>query len=68
MTEAESRLCDWQYGRSGSFFEALFELMGRADGVNLARLAAGFPEEAEAFRRYRTEEEYWPALRKEYSA
>jgi hypothetical protein len=68
MTEAETRLCDWQYDRSGSFFTALYELMGMADGDNLARLARGFPDDVAAFLRFRNENEYWQTLEKEYNA
>jgi hypothetical protein len=67
MSDAERRLCDWQYHRSGHFFTALFELMTKADGKNLARLSIGFPEEGQAFHLFRNDESYWPALKAEYT-
>ena len=68
MTMAELRLCDWQHHRSGSFFKTLFDAISLADNDNLDNLAAGFPEEIKAFRRYRKEQGYWPKLKAEYLA
>lgn len=58
----ERRLVDWQYHRSSHFVTQLCELLCRADGENFARLAAAFPEEADAIRRYKVEADYWPNL------
>ncbi len=43
----------WQYGMYGDFFTALFQLLARADEINFAKLALGFPAEAEAVRQWR---------------
>lgn len=66
MTNGERHLCDFQFGNIGSFYGALMKAFFRADNVNFYKLSQGFPEEAEAVRRYRNEENYWDELRKEY--
>lgn len=38
----------------GSFYQALLEAALKADETNLARIGIGFPDVAEAIRRYRT--------------
>jgi hypothetical protein len=66
FTTAERRLCDWQYERSGSFFTKLFDAMSKADNTNLNRLGEGFPDEVEAFKRYRDERGWWQGMEKRW--
>ena len=68
MNAGEGRLCDYFANRSGSFFRALFDAALKADSFNLAKLALGFPEEADAVKRYQQEEGYWDRLNSEYEA
>ena len=42
----------WQFHACGDFKQALWEAFARADEDNQARLALGFPVEAEGFRRW----------------
>ena len=65
MTEGEERLYYWATGRSGSFYTALFDMIGKADDVNKMKLAKGFPEEVAAFKRYQEEPGGWEAIQKE---
>lgn len=60
--KGELALIKWQFQFSGDFMNALFAAMTRADKDNLRRLGEGFPEEAEAFKRYRDEPGYWDGL------
>ena len=66
MNEGERKLCEWQYELSGSFYSSLFKTMSCADSMNLSRLEMGFPEEVEAFKRFRNESGYWESLQKEF--
>jgi hypothetical protein len=40
---------EFQFDWSGDFYKFLFRAISQADEFNLARLAAGFPEEVEAY-------------------
>ena len=66
MNEAERRLCDYQYERSGSFYLYLFKAIARADPDNLDKMELAFPEEVRAFRRFSTVDGYWQKLSHEY--
>lgn len=68
LTEAEVKLVHWQYGMLGSFYEALFTAISRADGHNQSRLSLAFPEEVEAVIRYQTESGYWHSVLDKYNA
>lgn len=41
---------DWQFHMGGSFSQALWEAIARADENNLYRLGLGFPEEVQGFK------------------
>jgi hypothetical protein len=66
MNDGERKFCDFQYGRTGGFYRALFDTAFRADSMNQARLAAGFPEEIKAVWDYQNTDGYWDRLRAEY--
>ena len=66
MTDAERKLCDWQYERSGSFYKHLFEAIKSADSENLDKMELAFPEEVRAFCRYATVAGYWQKMNHEY--
>lgn len=68
MTEAEKKLCEWQFGMSGSFMTSLFKAMSSADSSNMMKLHMAFPDEVDAFQRYRNESGYWEKLRKEFES
>ena len=61
MTPGESFLLKWQYRwfDAGDFAEAFVRAASLADDKNAARLAAGFPEEMAALKRFYTEDGYW---------
>lgn len=64
ITYAERGLLGWQNLTAlGGFERALWTALGVADTENLNALAKGFPEEAEALRRYRNEAGYWEDVR-----
>jgi hypothetical protein len=67
MTEAERKLCDFKYNRSGGFYMALWEAIFRADGNNLAKLSKGFPEEVQAYMNFSRVDGWWDKLEAEYT-
>lgn len=66
MNEGEKKLVEYNFGMSGSFYKNFFETAFRADGFNLSRLEAGFPQEIQALKRYRSEPGYWDGLKEEF--
>jgi len=50
MKSGYDRYLDYQYRRSGGFFQAVFDAIKLADVNNFPKMAAGFPEEADAYR------------------
>ena len=68
-TEVERWVLRWQYRRilgHGSFMEALLDAATNADPPNLQRLGKGWPELAEAIRRWRNEPGYAESLREKF--
>ena len=43
---------EFQFRKSGSFYERLFSAITAADRGNLVKLALGFPEEVEAYKTF----------------
>ena len=68
LSEGERHLCEWQFGMTGHFFTALFAAMTHADETNLNRLSLAFPDEVNAFRRYKKEDGFWPRIEAEWRA
>lgn len=52
MTEGEKKFMDFNHGRSGSFYDALFKAILKASADNLNKLSSGFPEEVRAFTKW----------------
>ena len=48
MSSGYDRYLEYQYQQSGGFFTSLFQVIGRADPQNAAKLSKGFPEEVDA--------------------
>jgi hypothetical protein len=67
MNQGEQRLVEFRFGGASGFFILLFQIMTRADTDNLEKLGKGFPEEVEAYNRFRTEDGYWQELLTEYN-
>ena len=66
LNQGEVRLIDFQHQRTGSFFTHLFEALFVADGPNREKLAMGFPEEAEAVRKWQNVSGYAQIIEKAY--
>ena len=49
-------------GRGGSFKTALFELICKADSINLEKLRLGFPAFVDAVYHYQNKRGYWEEL------
>jgi len=64
LDRGTQHLVEWQYHFSGDFNRALFEVIGRADEINLYRLARGFPEEVEAYKNYTRVNGWWQKIQK----
>jgi hypothetical protein len=63
LNVGEIELLQWQYGGDlGSFKGALWKAIQTADLNNLDRLAAGFPDQVEAYRRFSYEAGYWEGV------
>lgn len=60
--DAEQKaLVEWQYRFAGDFKTALWKAIIYADESNLDLLAAGFPVEVSAYRKYSYQKDYWKA-------
>ena len=68
ISEGERHLAEFQFGMTGHFFTALFVAMVNADETNLNRLSLAFPDEVNAYRRYRNENGYWQRVEAEWRA
>lgn len=67
MNKGEQRLVEFQFGYASGFTTLLFKTIGKADDSNRALLGKGFPEEVEAYNRFKTENGYWPNLIAEFN-
>jgi hypothetical protein len=68
LTQGEMHLYEWQFGTAGGFMLDLFRLLGHSDSTNLTKLSLGYPSEVAAFRRYRSEPEYWAKIQKKWNS
>ena len=50
MKNGFDRYLDFQYGKSGDFFQGLFQAITFADSSNMKKLAKVYPEEVEAYK------------------
>lgn len=66
FNEGVRHLFETQHGMSGSFYTKLFDAMMSADGYNLQRFRASFPEETEAVYRFKNEADYWQKVEAAY--
>lgn len=62
LSYGEKFVVEWQYGMLGSFREALVYAIMKADIVNSAKLAKGFPEEVKAIHNYQNVEGWWESV------
>jgi len=68
ITDGEKLLVEHFRGMNGSFYQSFFNAALKADGINLAKLETGFPEEIQAVRKYQTEKSYWERLQQRYDS
>jgi len=66
LTLGEIKLIEFQNGMSGSFYNALFIAISKADNENLNKLKLSFPEEVEAYINYINTPGYWEDLKQKY--
>lgn len=62
LTFGQEKLCDYLHGKSGSFYNALFEAIFKADTQNLERLSRSFPSEVDAYKSYKHVPGFWEDL------
>lgn len=67
FSRGELFILRWQFNTAGSFDKALAEAMSKADTKNLNAFAQGFPEEAEAMWKYKTERDWWDSVKNRYA-
>lgn len=58
LKEAVTELYFWQYSRTGSFHNYLYDLLQKADESNKQKLAEGFPTEREALQMWEEAGDY----------
>ena len=67
MTEKEREFCSVMFDEmSGSFINALYKTIMRADVENLVKFTIAFPEEVSIYLQYCNEPSYWYELKQEY--
>ncbi len=66
FTPGELFILRWQYRTASDFERLLAEAMAKADTKNLNAFAVGFPDEAEAMWKYKTEAGWWDEVSKRY--
>ena len=64
LTEGEKFIVKWQFRMLGHFNTALIDTIARADIINRAKLAQGFPEEVQAYINYTEKEGWWDEVKK----
>lgn len=62
VTEAEETFCMFKLGREGSFMTSLIETIFKADMINRAKLAEGYPELIEVVNDFNSTPGYWKNL------
>lgn len=68
VSEAEINLYYYLIGKAGIFNNVLFETIFHADFCNLERLKAGFEDEVQVVKRYKTEKSYAKKLKSRVKA
>ena len=66
ISNAEREFMFYKIGTCGSFHKALIDTIFRADHINQAKLALGFPEDVEVVQRFQNEAGYWEDLRQRW--
>jgi hypothetical protein len=64
LTEEESIILKWRFGRFGSFYTALMDAIFKADPDNRAQLAKAYPVHVSAVERYGNEPGWFSGLLK----
>lgn len=59
LTAGEEQLVKWQFRMQGDFYSALWKAIMLADEGNLDRLAEGFPDDVDAYKRFSRVSGYW---------
>lgn len=62
ITEVEKSFYYFIHDKSGSFKEALFHAIMKADIINKFKLSLGFPEEVRVVNNYQNTAGYWEEL------
>jgi hypothetical protein len=62
LSKGEKHIIDWQIGIASGWRMALQELISLSDLDNLAKLELAFPDEVQAFKKYRNEIGWWAEL------
>lgn len=68
ISTAEREFMFYKIGTCGSFHKALIDTIFRADHINQAKLAMGFPEDVKVVQSFQNQEGYWEDLRQRWKA
>ena len=66
MNDGERHLWEYQHEMAGGFYTALFTAIQKADRENMNKMCQAFPEEVEAFLKFRGQKGYWESLEERY--
>lgn len=64
LSKVENIAYMWQYKMLGGFFTLIMEACATADETNLDKIALGFPEHVEAYRKYSNESGWWQSVQR----
>jgi hypothetical protein len=62
ISTAEREFMFYKIGTCGSFHKALIDAIFKADHINQAKIALGFPEDVRVVQRFQNEAGYWEDL------
>ena len=68
ISNAEREFMFYKIGTCGSFHKALIDTIFKADHINRAKLAMGFPADVEVVNRFQNEAGYWEDLRERWKS
>ena len=67
LSPSEKFVYEWQYRMLGGFGTSLAEAIARADSVNTAKIALGFPDEVSGIKRFQHEPGFWEGVQRKVS-
>jgi len=60
----EKAIAEWQYGRCGGFYKAIWSAIEVADKEHLAKIEKGFPVEVAGYKKYTSVSGWWESVQR----